>query len=166
MITYAALIRGINVGKARRLAMADLRALVEAEGFSDPRTLLNSGNVVFTGAKQPFPRVAARLEAAIETRVAFRPHVVVVDAAWVNTVMRENPLTQADNPSRLLVAFVQDTERLHAVRDLVSRDWGPEAVAVGTHAAYLWMPQGVLESRVLIEVASRLGTWTTTRNWA
>ena len=166
MVTYAGLVRGINVGKARRLAMADLRALVEAEGFTDPRTLLNSGNVVFTGAKQPLPRIAARLEGGIEARVGFRPHVIVIDRAWVDAVMQENPLTQADNPSRLLVAFVQDTERLQSVRELATRDWGPEAVAVGTRAAYLWMPEGILESRVLNEVGARLGTWTTTRNWA
>ena len=166
MTTYAGLVRGINVGKARRLAMSDLKALVEAEGFTNPRTLLNSGNVVFAGAKQPFPRIAARLEGAIEKRVGFRPHVVVVDGAWMDTVVRENTLTQADNPSRLLVAFVQDPDRLKSVDDLVSRDWGADALAVGSCAAYLWLPEGILESRLLNEAISRLGTWTTTRNWA
>jgi uncharacterized protein (DUF1697 family) len=165
MITYAGLVRGINVGKARRLAMADLRALVEAEGFTGPRTLLNSGNVVFAGPKHPFPRLAERLETAIEAHAGFRPHVVVVDAAWVETVMRENTLTQADNPARLLVGFVQDTERLDPVRELASRDWGAEALAVGTRAVYIWMPDGVLESRVLGEIAGRIGPWITTRNW-
>jgi len=165
MTTYAGLVRGINVGKARRLAMADLRELVEAEGFSGARTLLNSGNVVFSGAKHPFPKLAGRLEAAIEARVGFRPHVVVVDAAWVDTVIRENTLTQADNPSRLLVGFVQDTDRLQSVRELASRDWGSEALAVGSRAIYMWMPDGVLESRVLGELGTRIGPWLTTRNW-
>lgn len=165
MITYAGLVRGINVGKARRLAMADLRALVEAEGFTSPRTLLNSGNVVFAGPKHPLPRLAQRLETAIEGRVGFRPHVVVVDAAWVETVIRENPLTQADNPARLLVGFVQDTDRLDPIRELASRDWGTEALAVGTRAVYFWMPDGILESRVIGEVTQRIGPWITTRNW-
>ena len=129
MTTFVALLRGINVGKAKRIAMADLRALVEDAGFTQVRTLLNSGNVVFAGAKHPFPKLAARLETAIETRVGFRPHVVVVDAAWVDVVVQENPLTQADNPSRLLVGFVQDTDRLQSVRELVSRDYRWEAVA-------------------------------------
>jgi uncharacterized protein (DUF1697 family) len=166
MTTYAGLVRGINVGKARRLAMADLRELVKAEGFTDPRTLLNSGNVVFSGATHPFPTLAARLETAIETRVGFRPHVVVVDAAWMDVVLQENPLTQADNPSRLLVGFVQDTHRLESVRELASRDWGSEALAVGSRAVYLWMPDGILESRVLHELGTRIGPWLTTRNWS
>ena len=46
-----ALLRGINVGRAKRVAMADLRALVEDLGYCDVRTLLNSGNVVFTAAR-------------------------------------------------------------------------------------------------------------------
>jgi uncharacterized protein (DUF1697 family) len=43
-----ALLRGINVGRAKRVAMADLRELVESLGYREVRTLLNSGNVVFT----------------------------------------------------------------------------------------------------------------------
>ena len=46
--TRVALIRGINVGKAKRVAMAELRAELEKIGYEDVRTLLNSGNVVFT----------------------------------------------------------------------------------------------------------------------
>ena len=46
MTTYAALVRGINVGKARRVAMSDLRALVTAEGFTDPRTLTFHGTAL------------------------------------------------------------------------------------------------------------------------
>ena len=46
--TEIALLRGINVGKAKRVAMAELRALVEKLGYGDVRTLLNSGNVVFS----------------------------------------------------------------------------------------------------------------------
>lgn len=59
---HVALIRGINVGRAKRVAMADLRALVEDLGYGDVRTLLNSGNVVFTSARRPPAKAAARIE--------------------------------------------------------------------------------------------------------
>jgi uncharacterized protein (DUF1697 family) len=45
---HFALLRGINVGRAKRVAMADLRSLVEDLGYGEVGTLLNSGNVVFT----------------------------------------------------------------------------------------------------------------------
>jgi uncharacterized protein (DUF1697 family) len=54
-----ALFRGINVGKAKRIAMADLRKLFEGLGYGDVRTLLNSGNVVFTVSKEKAGESAA-----------------------------------------------------------------------------------------------------------
>jgi uncharacterized protein (DUF1697 family) len=166
MTTWVALVRGINVGKAKRLAMTDLRALVEEAGYTQARTLLNSGNVVFSGPATAPERIAARLEKAIMTRVGFHAHVIVLGAAAIDLVVAEHSLTQADNPSRLLVVFVQDPARLTALTALASRDWHPEAVAVGTHAAYVWSPAGVLDSAAFEAVARALGTQVTTRNWA
>ncbi len=56
MTQCIALLRGINVGRAKRIAMAELRELIEALGFSDVRTLLNSGNAVFQAARPMSPR--------------------------------------------------------------------------------------------------------------
>ena len=47
MKRHIALLRGINVGKAKRVPMADLRALMQGLGHANVRTLLNSGNAVF-----------------------------------------------------------------------------------------------------------------------
>jgi uncharacterized protein (DUF1697 family) len=48
---YVALLRGVNVGRAVRIAMADLRALVRRAGYREAATLLNSGNVTFAGLR-------------------------------------------------------------------------------------------------------------------
>jgi uncharacterized protein (DUF1697 family) len=71
--THVALLRGINVGKAKRVGMADLRALVEGLGYRDVRTLLNSGNVVFAVPKSARGEPAARIETAIARSSGFRP---------------------------------------------------------------------------------------------
>ena len=65
---YVALLRGINVGTAKRVAMAELRALVEELGYSEVRTLLNSGNVVFSAAKAEPRKAALRIQAALVLR--------------------------------------------------------------------------------------------------
>ena len=62
---FVALLRGINVGKAKRIAMADLRKLVEELGYGDVQTLLNSGNVVFSALPKQGATAAARIESAI-----------------------------------------------------------------------------------------------------
>ena len=74
MPTLIALLRGINVGKAKRVAMADLRKLVEKLGYTDVRTLLNSGNVVFKSSSSDTAKAAsADREGARSTGPASRP---------------------------------------------------------------------------------------------
>ncbi len=48
MTTFVALLRAVNVGGTGKLAMRDLAALCRGAGFSDVRTYIASGNVVFT----------------------------------------------------------------------------------------------------------------------
>ena len=50
---YIALLRGVNVGRAKRIAMADLRKLIADLGYGEVRSVLNSGNVVFSGPARP-----------------------------------------------------------------------------------------------------------------
>jgi len=76
-----ALLRGINVGRAKRLAMADLRALVEDLGYGDVRTLLNSGNIIFTVPRTKRGDAAARIEKAIASRLGVSARVYVLTAA-------------------------------------------------------------------------------------
>ena len=65
MARYVALFRGINVGKAKRIAMADLRELLEGLGHGDVSTLLNSGNALFSAPAAPVDKLAARIHAAV-----------------------------------------------------------------------------------------------------
>lgn len=163
---YAALLRGINVGSAKRLAMSDLRAIVEAAGFIAPRTILNSGNVVFSGRGAP-SAVSASLEAGILERAGFRSRVFVETRASLDAIVAENALLERmTNPSRLQVAFVDDARVLDGLAAVARGDWGAEALAVGTRAAYLWCPDGVSRGEI-VEAAGRvLGDHTTMRAWS
>ncbi len=94
-----ALLRGINVGKAKRVAMADLRALLEGLGYAAVRTLLNSGNVVFAAEDSPSD-AARRIERAIQEKLTVTSRVMVVTAADLAVIARNNSLQDAaDNPS-------------------------------------------------------------------
>lgn len=161
-----ALIRGINVGRAKRIAMADLRALVEGLGYRDVRTLLNSGNVVFT-TRASTAIAAKRIEQAMEKQLGVSARVFVLTAQELEQIVKENSLAdRADNPSRLLVAVfgaAADRSRLKAME---KADRGNDALAVGARAAYLWCPNGILESRFIEDVMRLLGDAATTRNWA
>ena len=165
---HVALIRGINVGTAKRVAMADLRALIESLGYRDVATLLNSGNVVFTvptGAKgDPGPRI----EDGMTRRLGVSARVIVITAAELAAAVKGNPLGKiANNPSRLMVAFLGNPADKRLLTPLVEQDWAPDAVAVGTRVAYVWCADGLLNSRAMEAVARALPKdGVTVRNWA
>jgi uncharacterized protein (DUF1697 family) len=162
-----ALLRGINVGRAKRVAMADLRALVEGLGYKDVRTLLNSGNVVFTAPRAAPRDAAARIEKALATGLGVSSRVTVLSAADVAAAVTECPLLEAAaDPSRLLVAFLRDPADRAKVEPLLKQNWAPEALAVGRRVAYLWCPDGMLDGRLAEAVGRALGDGVTTRNWA
>ena len=167
MTSYVALLRGINVGRAKRVAMADLRALLANLGYSGVRTLLNSGNALFC-AEVGAPDVHAdRIRQALVSELKVGAAVVVKSADEFAAVVSENPLLGlATDPSRLLVAFTQQPAALAGLAGLVGGDWSPEALAVGHGAAYLWCPNGVIDSRLVQAVSRELGDLATTRNWS
>ena len=165
---YAALLRGINVGRAKRVAMSDLRALVESLGFSEVKTLLNSGNVAFTGEAAEPDEVGEAIETALRERLALVSRVTVLTQQGLAAAVAENPFaTVGAEPSRLLVAFLRDPaaggQKLQA---LTARAWTPDAFALGSRAAYLWCVGGILESALAETVGKSLGDTVTTRNWA
>jgi uncharacterized protein (DUF1697 family) len=163
----AALLRGVNVGRANRVAMADLKSLVEDLGMQDPRTLLNSGNVVFTSPKGTPRDSAARIEKALKEKLGVTCRVVVLSAEEVADVIAGNPLlSRADDPSRLLVAVLSEAADRDKLARLESRDWGRDALAVGPRAAYLWCAEGLIASALNIAVNRSLGNEVTSRNWA
>lgn len=165
--THVALLRGINVGKAKRVSMAELRALVEGLGYRDVRTLLNSGNVVFTAPRVAPETAAARIEAAIAEEIGVTSRVTVLAAAELAAAVAGNPLVATDrDPSRLLVSVFADPADRRRLEPLTGEDWSPEALALGPRVAYLWCPEGSLASRAAEAVGRALKDAVTTRNWA
>jgi uncharacterized protein (DUF1697 family) len=162
-----ALLRGINVGRAKRVAMADLRALVAELGYGDVRTLLNSGNVVYSAPGVPPGEAAERIEEAIRSRLGITSRVIVLTGADIAAAIAGNPLGDvADNPPRLFVAILRDPADRARLEPLAERDWGREVLALGERVAYLWCPDGSMGSQLPEAVARVLGDAVTTRNWA
>jgi uncharacterized protein (DUF1697 family) len=167
MPTFVALLRGINVGKAKRIPMAELRALLEELGYTDVATLLNSGNAVFRATKGTAASHAKQIAAAIEARMGFDVPVVVKSAKELEAIVAENPLAQAaTNHSQLLTVFAQDNKTLSGLSVIAPLVQPPEQFVVGTNAAYLDCAAGILESKAGEALLGKAGKLVTTRNWA
>jgi len=166
-VRRVALIRGINVGRAKRVAMADLRRLVEGLGYGDVRTLLNSGNVVYSVARSSAPSAAPRIEAALLRELGVAARVTELTAAELSAAVEDNPLLGvATNPSRLLVTVLARPADRARLAPLAKQRWGAERLAIGRRVAFLWCPRGQLESPLAQAVWRALGDGVTSRNWA
>ncbi|HEV2737817.1 MAG TPA: DUF1697 domain-containing protein [Candidatus Elarobacter sp.] len=168
MSVWIALIRGINVGGHVMVAMADLRAFFGALGFRDARTLLQSGNVVFSGTAQTDAELEVRLEKEAAKRLGLRTSFLVRSAAeWADVVARNPFPNEAQrDPSRLHVMFLKSAPAAPAVEALQAAVTGPEVVRAGARHLYITYPDGAGRSKLtgaLIE--KKLGTTGTARNW-
>jgi uncharacterized protein (DUF1697 family) len=164
--SHVALLRGINVGTAKRIAMADLRDLIAGLGYSDVRTLLNSGNVVFTAPPRSGDPTK-RLEKEIEKRLGVSSRVTVLTAAELEVAVRGNSLLKvATHPSRLLVGALATRDDRSRLEPLTRKRWGLERLALGERVCYLWCPDGIIDSPLMKEVGRALGDAITSRNWS
>lgn len=167
MPRYVALFRGINVGKAKRIAMADLRELLEKQGHENVRTLLNSGNAVFTARSQAAGQLASRIRTEVAKKLGVDALVIVKSGEDVAAIIKGNALAKVcTDDSRLLVAVANEAKAIAALKEIAGRDWGDEQVHLGKHAAYLWCANGILESKAAVAMLKELENLGTTRNWA
>jgi uncharacterized protein (DUF1697 family) len=160
-----AFLRGINVGTAKRIAMADLRKVFEDLGYADVRTLLNSGNVVFTVSLARVVDHADRLEKAIASRLGVVSRIAIVSGPELAEMIDANPLrTTADNPSRLLLMMLRDQTSSTSLAPLLKQRWSPEALAVRGRVAYLWCANGIGVSPLWAAMNRIIGDGGTARN--
>lgn len=167
MTSFVALLRGVNVGRAKRVPMAELRSLLTGLGYTNVKTILNSGNAVFDSTGRSTTAHAARIHAAIVDKLGVDVPVIVKSAKGIAAIKSGNKLASGvSDPSRLLVAFTGDAKVLEGLAVLSSLVEPPDQILFGEHAMYLWCANGILESRAASAMLGKFGRGATTRNWA
>ena len=166
MTRYAVLLRGVNVGGHGRLAMADFRAAIEAAGFTDVATYLNSGNATLTAPGRTSPAAVAKAIAAELGKVADKPPGVLVRShPQLAKVAAGNPYPD-DDPKWLHVLFC-DPDPVRGCT-VPAEKLGPDGFTVGPGCAYLHFVNSPGRSR-LAELVTKAalpdGGVATARNW-
>ncbi|MGW7259086.1 DUF1697 domain-containing protein [Streptomyces sp. NPDC054834] len=169
MTTYAALLRGINVGGSRKLPMADLRQLMTGLGHEGVRTYLQSGQAVFTSDHGDEESLAAELTQAIERRFGFSVNVIVRTHAYLKAVAEACPFPAAELEARQLhVTYFSAPVTAERFAEIDQAAHLPEEFRLGDRALYLYAPDGLGRSK-LAEALSRprstKGVIATSRNW-
>jgi uncharacterized protein (DUF1697 family) len=160
-----ALLRGINVGRARQVSMPRLTEVLTDRGYENVRTHLRSGNVVLDSRRREAALVAD-LEQAIEEEFGFAVPVIVRTAAEIAAVIAGDPFaTVATDPARYLVTFLPEVPDPDRVDALPPVDGDGEYLVRGREL-YLWLPQGIANTPLAAWKWDRLlGVAGTGRNW-
>jgi uncharacterized protein (DUF1697 family) len=159
-----ALLRGINVGRNRRIKMADLREALTAAGFGRVRTLLQSGNVVLDVPGLAPAEVERRVHDAVLAFSGFDVEVMARTAAELAAVVERSPMPEPPDGSRYVVVFLAGPAEDVELPDL------PEGSAeqwwrLGREI-YVWCPGGLLESPLMEHFGGkRAAAPATVRNW-
>ena len=168
MPVYVGLLRAINLGSHNKIAMSELRAMLEKVGCEEPRTLLLSGNVVFKNASTSIDKVERMLEEASTKHLGVTTDYFVRSAKEWAAIIAANPFPKEakSDPGRLLMMCLRDAPSAAQVKALQAAIKGSELVkAVGKQAYFLY-PDGIGNSKLTIKVIEKaLGTRGTARNW-
>lgn len=160
-----ALLRGINLGRARQVSMPRLVEVLTERGYTGVRTHLRSGNVLLDSAL-PEEELAADLAEAIEAEFGFAVPVVVRTGAELAAVVAEDPLAGvATDPARYLVTFLPRPPDPDRVAALPAVD-GPGDYRVRGRELHLWLPDGIQGTPLASwKWDALLGVPGTARNW-
>ncbi|MEO8785087.1 MAG: DUF1697 domain-containing protein [Candidatus Saccharimonadales bacterium] len=88
---YVTLLRGINVGGHKKVAMADLKQCFQELGFQDVVTYINSGNVIFDTAQTDKADLVNRCEVAIEAKFSFKVACSVITVKELKLALHQVP---------------------------------------------------------------------------
>lgn len=167
MTTHVALLRGINIGKNKRIAMEDLRTMFADLGHRDISTYIASGNVLFEADRKPSPKLAATISAAIEDTFGFEVAVVVLDRAELAAIATESPFAnRASDPKHVIVTVLAAPPDPGVIDSLDRSSYLPEQFAVVERSIHIHTPNGQAGMQLHNAFWEKLtGTTATTRNW-
>jgi uncharacterized protein (DUF1697 family) len=164
--TYVALLRGINVGGIRIKIDALSKTFTDL-GFRSVRTVLASGNVVFSTNPRAPSRLKRAIEAALEERFGYDAWIVLVTAAELAAIVNAFPFDEHAKDMQPYVLFASDAKPLAELAKLgPTLDGEVERIQKGAGALYWQVERGKTLKSTFGKAtsAARYKSTTTTRN--
>lgn len=164
-VTWVALLRGINVGRNKRIAMADLRAMLVALGNGDVRTLGQSGNLVFSSAQRKAEPLEQEISKGIRATFGMDVAVLLRTAGEFAAAVDANPFVASGvDAAELHAAFLSADPAAATLAGIDHAAFLPDEFAFGKRVVYVRLPNGVMGA-TLPDWDKALGVRATQRNW-
>lgn len=165
--SFIALLRGINVGGRHKAPMAGVRKAFEDMGFGEVKTLLNSGNVVFSGKPQPVEEIETRISRRLEEVFGFPIPVLVRSGEEIKAIIESEPFKgiEVTKDIRLYVTFVRKPpENLQTPR--IAPDGSFKILAIREKAIFSVLNVSLINTPDAMSILEKSsGKDITTRNW-
>src|ERR1700681_1381974 len=168
MPVLISMLRGINVGGHNKVSMIALRALFESLKFEDPRTYVQSGNVIFRSKEKISPALAKKIQNAIEREFGCRPEVILRTTDELRKAIAASPFSSRRNlePGKILVTFLDGEPGPEAHAVLLSLKSYPEELHLKGRELYVYFPNGAGRSKLpWSSLGKHFKTMGTARNW-
>ena len=168
MPTYIAMLRGINVSGHKIVKMDRLRAAFESLGFHHVTTYVQSGNVVFTAAKDTPARLSGKIGEKMQRVFGFSVSTVLKTPKELEKVIENNPFAKNKqiDVSSLHVTFLSEPPATSARKKLEGIAAGPDQFRVARQEIYLHCPDGYGRTKLSNTAFEKmLSVSATTRNW-
>lgn len=168
MPTWVSLLRGVNLGARNKVNMPALRKALEADGFEDVRTYVQSGNVVARSAHRSPAAVGDAVAAVVREEFGLNVPVVVRSPAELRAVLDWNPFPEdaAARPTGVQVVHLSAVPAAERVDAVVTEDWSPDGIAARGREVVVRYDETMHRSRLQhAAILKRLGVDGTARNW-
>lgn len=165
---YLALLRGINVGRNKRIKMVDLVDTFESLGFKNVRTYIQSGSVIFESDSTDAANIATCIERKIKQTFSFSVKVIIRSEHELENVIKSNPFVGDSDVEldKLYVIFLSDVPELKSTLNLDIDKAENEKFEIRGGEVYLYCPNGYARTKLKNDLfEKKLNTAATTRNW-
>jgi len=168
MITYIALLRGINVGGNKIIKMQELKSMFQSLQFGNVRTYIQSGNVVFESMEVSSSRIGEVIEKEIKATFGFDVSVMIRTSEELESTLANNPfdLSEEEEFKRLYVSFLAAEPSASSLEKLRSYEGGPDRLRIVGKEMYVLYEISVSKSALFkVSMDKLLGMPVTARNW-
>jgi uncharacterized protein (DUF1697 family) len=151
MPSHAAFLRGINLGRNRRVSSAELRTLFAAMGFENADTFRTSGNVVFDAGRETAARVGKRIERGLAEALGYEVAVFLRSAGELRAIAEHQPFPPElveGAQGKLQVALLAAKPGKSIRTEVLAAETDADRLAFGDRELY-WLPSGGIRDSAL-----------------
>lgn len=167
MQTYLALLRGINVSGTKMIKMDILIKALQATGFTNVRTYIQSGNV-FVDSEETASKVGFMIKQEIFKTFGHDVPIIIVEKNDLEVCIQTNPFLKDENTDlkQLYVAFVSKELNENSIHDLKISNIKPDEVHIDINKIYIKYFIGAGKTKLDSNyIEKKLNLTATIRNW-